>query len=412
MTQTFLDFGMLSSELRILPTKPPWPSVAVALERLKLFLENGTRYPELSSDAQGVTEYARLVRTHQHLIADALHVGAVIGHFAPHVDFEHAVIEGLRTVSRAGSFQDLPTSEIAAMLAKLAAQMRSEWPQLGAALQAVHDERSDLIEPWSVKLQALREEFRQTRLANPKRLETAANNAWRSRRGHFLSGFPETRFDPTLDDLFCRVAKTVGPAAIYGDDVDGTSLMLWSNALHGALTGTAVPAAHRAWLAVQALWSLHWLTEEDRTGPAWAAILTRLVPEELDAVNARLKFDSTGPRVLLVVHDFDSGIAQWKVPKSYSAIAGTAARINSLLDLDASKGEIPALERVDHLFVEDGVDQKRAEEIGIKLRRKTRRHTPTERRFTAREPSTPNTPMVVVAPSDSESLMPALIPPP
>ena len=344
MSET-IDLGFLA-KCGVLPSAPPWSAVGPALSRLNAFIQNGIRYPELEADTRGASEFARNTRLCQHTMADALFTAACVGQFKTGVDFNTAVLIGLRTISQVYRLPERSSrSEVDAALAQLASELRSMWPALGQALHRVHETKSDVVADWSVLLQELRELFRRTSLFDDRKRQEIITAAWLGRKKYFFTSAPDKPYGITVNDLFCRAGE-VGPATVLGDDPARMTLSEWSATYFSSLQGSNVPKSEQDWLALQALEVLGWPMEG-----SGSALLAKLSDEERMALKERTGRSRPGRRVLIVTNDKDSGIRQWGISKSYLAVTVPAELIERWVD-----PTILSSLAIEAVFAEDGAN--------------------------------------------------------
>jgi hypothetical protein len=357
-----VDLTVLSTELRILPTSPPWSATRPALERLDQYRLARKPYQGVEDDIKSVGEYAKMLAANQAALTHALLCGAVVGQFVKS-EFDAAVSEGLRAISHVCGFSDpaRPAAMVEDRLDDLADAIQKRWPALAAGfaqLKIYLDERKH--DEWSAALNEMASTIGKTVTFDGDARTAAVQGAW-DRWRQFLVKRDTEAFVAGLDDVLCRTAN-VGPGTLLRDRPAEMSLVDWSRAYFRAV--------------------VHPDEKDDQFAPAWLGAIaalalaplpaSRLVSEVTRCFPGALKADELqslkeaattaapqpGSRLsaLIVYGDTSSAVLSWPVPVDYATVALTTAEAAQVLALTKTAGRDGLLwTAIDHAFIEGNV---------------------------------------------------------
>ena len=362
-----IDFGTLSSGLRVIRTTPAWEVVRDALERLRTPRAKPFFDPAHAQDVTEVQSFASVLRQDAPLIAQALLCGAMIGQACPAGGPGERLLTGLSAISSALRFRDKSEPEVAGDLSNLAAEISARF---NISLLAPFANTVSDLEHYKRILSDGLAAARSFEFAGRIRNE-CRDKAWKDAAGRvssFMGAGPPGMFlpPPTLDEILTAVAG-VSPGTLVPFDLSSATIVHWSGVFVRALTEYAPgePDFAPPWLAAASLRALGFGFSSSSELAGWLAgphVTGRRPPSVVS-------FDPTqlGPwvnqlpaerGVIIVLEPEGTLIAAWRPSSRTAALALTAEQLGVFFTQEVfRRPPFPALPMFHVLAIEEGFDR-------------------------------------------------------
>ena len=405
-----IDLTTLSSQLRIISTKPAWPETERSILQLRRAAQENKPFADFTQEVDCVTAYAEMLRRTSDMIARALFAGAVLGNACGQEHRAESLLLGLLAISRAYRFPEKAEREVVKDLQKLEETLRIEF-ELSANkpdIPQVNDQAS--ISSWAETVQGMLSSVQSVDVFKYKTLldrRNSASEGWYGRLLGVLS--PGPAFSPNLDDLICTVVD-VSPANLISPNPGEMGLVSWSEVLFRSLTDTAIDDRlyAPAWLLYPALIALGfpvsgWHPMVDILLSEKVSYSARPLRQELSQLKdwARWHRPAGDARSSLLVlkRSKGSGIEGWKVSTGGAAITLSLDVAERLRKVWPSPiGTLETFVPIDRIAIEAGAGSvpanlRRALDKAAK-RRKQPPQPPLEFRTEMSEDGTASAPLV------------------
>jgi hypothetical protein len=358
---------VLSTELHILETSPPWSATEPALKRLHLHNSTRRPYAEFNDDVASVGAYARMLAAKQVSLTFALVSAAVAGRFAPNLKVDQARVgAGLRAISDVFGYSD-PTGTspmVEEQMTKLAASITERWPALKDQFTTVQNCLNDRKhDEWAAALQATGDAIaKRVTFSETDRLGTV-QRAWDRWREAILKA---GEYVPSLDSVLCAAAG-VGPDRQLRGLARRLLLTEWSTLYYRAAVHTSIDDLRFAppWLGAMAATILSPSLASGDT-PGVVAIFPGILSDEeihtIGQIFAEVPRDVTRLSGLVVYGS--TPVTTWRVSAEYAAVAWTPEQASQALErLRASPARGPLGTAMNHVFIESNVAEQVATAI-------------------------------------------------
>jgi hypothetical protein len=371
-----IDFGTLSTQLRVIKTSPAWEVVRGAVDRLSGLDDKAPLLPDQSQDAEAVRAFAGLLRQDGDLIALALVCGAFVGQASTQLPAERLLI-GLTAISQALRLKDKSDEVVREDLQRLTADVSSRFKlELSAQPIAPPGDVGALAAYKSELQQAIAGarafSFESAREATRARAWPAAAERMKAFLTAATSSVPSPL--PSVDEMLTLVAGT-SPGSLVPFDLAEATIVHWSGVFDRASRGMRPPTDVEfapPWLAAVSLAALGFWFKNPNELVQWLGSIPRASPEPgssstVDEIgNAFSAFHLIGsPRaergVLVLYDQTRSLIADWKPSTRTASLCLTGGQLQTLAQADALRPpRLPEslLPRFDVVAVEDeGTDR-------------------------------------------------------
>jgi hypothetical protein len=368
-----VDFGTLSSQLRILRTTPAWEVVRESISRLKRFEQQKGEKQVRESDVQAVHDFANLLEEERHTMALALLCGAVLGQALP----EEAVrgpgerlMTGLRTLSAAFRFKEKSGPELHYDLEWLSDEIEKALSFHPKAHIPLYSPRRDLSEFKSSLLEGITAARSLAIHVGDEERRAAWNDASR-RINDFMINVPPQR--PSLNEMLASVSG-VSPGSLLAFDLMSMTIQQWSLAFALATMETAASDRFFApgWLAAPSLKALSFSFDNHARLDQWLVSKEVRKSRPLSTVGSEVIYSwpwlmsTAAERAVLIVCDSPMSMtANWKPSPRSAALSVTPSDLAEIIKRGFFKPESYPAHPTFHVLAVEEIPENRPPTGGL-----------------------------------------------